>query len=560
VRRKEQIFPFDVYVHLPEFRKGNSRSLHSTVHDLNGVVPKLARVKKRMAGLGNKICLRFVLMVLSFVILAANAAGQENSYDIKHYDLTIEPDFVTKAVSMKARISIVNPKLAKTFSFGLSDRYDSVTVTSDVSGFTVERSPGYITIVFEDPSTEIQLAVETRGVLGRSDDEDREVVADSSLFLLWSDRFYPIDFDDWATVTTRLIVPSGFQAIAPGKLIDVKKAKEKVEYVFKTTTPAVCFSVIADSRWVKTERKIRFLRMQTLLYPQSQKFAGQILAASYDIIASYSRTYCLYPFDQFTLVTISDINARRAFPGFVGYNPEYLEKEFATTGYDAHETSLLWWDYTIRGKGPGAFQWTEGFGDYAEFLYDEEREKPIPKIFEFFRDKYLSLPVEQDLLYYELSGSAPQEIIHGKYPWLMRVMHHVVGTSAFKNAMSLLFYKSRFHTFSMSEFVSTLEEGCGQSLKWWQEEWLERKGVPVISFRSEVERSNGEYQIAVFLKQQGNLYHFPVEIGIRTAKGLRIEKVSMSVKEMSFSFKSKEKPEGVLLDPNGWVLMRKINE
>ena len=558
--RKEQTSPFDVYVRLPEFRKGNSRSFHSTVCDLNRVLLKLATVKKRMARLGNKICLRFVLTVWSFVVLAANASGQENSYDIKRYGLTIEPDFVTKFVSMKAAISIANPKLAKTFTFGLSDRYDSVTVTSDVSGFTVERRPGYVTIVFENPSTEMQLAFDARGVLGRSNDEDREVVADSSLFLLWSDRFYPIDFDDWANVTTRLIVPSGFQAIAPGKLIDVRKAKEKVEYVFRTSTPAVCFSVIADSRWVKTERKIRFLRMQTLLYPQSQKFAEQIFETSYDIIASYSQTYCLYPFDQFTLVTVSDINARRAFPGFVGYNPEYLEKEFTTTGHDAHETARLWWEYTIRGKGPGAFEWTEGFGDYAEFLYDEERGKPLPTIFELFRDKYLSLPVEQDLLYYELSGNAPREIIHGKYPWLMRVMRYVVGKDAFKNAMSLLFYKFRFHTFSISEFVSTLEEGCGQSLKWWQEEWLERKGVPTISFRYEIERSNGGYHVTVFLKQQGDLYHLPVEIGIRTAKGLRIEKVNMSAKEMSFGFKSKEKPEGVLLDPNGWVLMRKIDE
>jgi hypothetical protein len=29
---------------------------------------------------------------------------------------------------------------------------------------------------------------------------------------------------------------------------------------------------------------------------------------------------------------------------------------------------------------------------------------------------------------------------------------------------------------------------------------------------------------------------------------------------MSFTFKSAEKPEDILLDPNGWVLMRKIYE
>ncbi|MCX5800043.1 MAG: hypothetical protein NTX17_01440 [Candidatus Eisenbacteria bacterium] len=499
-----------------------------------------------------------MFLILFSIGLSTNATGQEHSYDIKHYDLTIEPNFDTKTMLLKAGVAIANPELTRAFSFGLSDRYDLVTATSDVSKVMVERSPGYVTLVIEKPSTQLQLNLELSGVLGKSDDEDRDVIADSSLFLLWSDRFYPIDFDDWATVTTTLILPSHFQAVAPGRLMKTHRTKDRVEYVFRTSTPAVCFSVIADSRWIMTEQKVRFLYMQTFLYPESQRFAEQIFSTSYDIISSYSQTYCLYPFDQFTFVTISGINARRAFPGFVGYNPQYLEKEFATTGHDAHETALLWWDYTTRGSGPGAFQWTEGFGDHAEFLYEEARGKPIPGIFESFRDKYLSLPAEQDVLYYELRGNTPQEIIHGKYPWLMRLMRHSVGDKAFKKAVGLLFYRFRFHTFSMSEFISTLEEGCGQSLGWWREEWLERTGVPTISLRSEIARNNGEYQIVVLLKQQGNIYHLPIEIGIETSKGLRIEEVNVSQREMSFTFKSAEKPVNILLDPNGWILMRKI--
>jgi len=511
-------------------------------------------------GLRIKICSKLILPILFSVILFANATGQERSYDIKRYDLTIEPNFDTKAVYITAKVVISNPKLDRVFSFGLSDQYGSITVTSNVSPVTLERNQGNVRVVVEKPAADIELIFEIRGVPGKSNDENRDVVADSSLFLLWSDRFYPIDFDDWALVRTRLRVPANFKAVAPGKLLEAKKTEGNVVYVFQTSTPTVCFSVIADSRWIRTERKIRFLYMQTFLYPESQKFAEQIFSTSYDIIALYSQTYCLYPFDQFTFVTIDDISARRAFPGFVAYSPECLEKEFTTTGHDAHETALLWWDYTIRGRGPGAFQWTEGFGDHAEFLYDEARGKPQPAIFEMFRDKYLSMPIEQDLLYYELSGSTPQEIVHGKYPWIMRVMRYVVGDGAFKKAMALLFYKYRFHTFSMEEFVSTLENGCGQSLKWWREEWLERKGVPAISLRSEIRHENGEYQIAVFLKQLGAVYHLPIEIGIKTGKGLRIEKVNMSLQETKVTFKSADKPEDILLDPNGWVLMRKTYE
>jgi len=435
-----------------------------------------------------------------------------------------------------------------------------VSVTSDASPVTVERAEGAINVLVEKPTTDFELTFQVRGVPGRSGDEDLEIVSDSSLFLLWSDRFYPIDFNDWALLRMRIKLPENFNVVAPGRLLETQRDNDRIEYTFQTSAPVVCFSVLADSRWIKTEKRIRFLRMQTYLYPESQKFAGRIFSSSYDVVAFYSQIYCLYPFDRFTFVTIKNLHARRAFPGFVAYSPEYLEKEMTATGHDAHETALLWWDYTTRGMGPGAFQWTEGFGDYAELLYDETRGKLMPSIFETFRAKYLARPPEEDLLYYELKGNTPQDIVHGKFPWLMRVMQFVVGDAPFKNAMALLFYDYRFRAFSMDELVSVLEKGSGQSLKWWREEWLERRGVPAISFKYDAARDKSDYKVTVVLRQVGPVYHLPMEIGIKTAKGLRIEKVNVNSQESTFTFRSVDQPEEVLLDPNRWIIMRTTYE
>ena len=41
------------------------------------------------------------------------------------------------------------------------------------------------------------------GTPGKSAGESRPVIDDDSLFLLWSDRFYPADFDDWTLLRTR---------------------------------------------------------------------------------------------------------------------------------------------------------------------------------------------------------------------------------------------------------------------------------------------------------------------------------------------------------------------
>ncbi len=485
------------------------------------------------------------------------AAGHDERYHIRNYDLLIDPDFRTRRISLSAKIMIENPDLEDTFEFGLNDNYDSVEVTSRSSRVPIQRGNGSITVKTKNPAPEDTLLFELKGSLGRSLDEDREVVDDSSLFLLWSDRFYPIAFDQWATVKIRIILPAGFQAIAPGRESGTDSSGSRVEHVFETSRPTTCFSVFADSRWIRTTREVNGIGMVTLLYPESQKFSEQIFRTSGEVLEFYSRTFCAYPFDRFSFVTIRGMYARRAFTGFVGYEPRYLEKEFSTTGLDAHETALLWWGYTMRGNGPGNFQWTEGFGDYAEILFDEEYGKSIPKNLTYFREKYLETPAAGDLLFSELRGNTPQELIHGKYPWLMHLVRYVVGDSSFRKAMRLVFERFRYRTFPMNEFISVLEEGCGQPLGWFRKEWLERRGVPEVELRSRVQKIGSAYRLTCIIEQRGNLYRLPLEIGIESARGLRVEKVKLARRKTTLSTTLMEEPTRVLLDPNGWILMRR---
>ncbi len=500
-----------------------------------------------------------ILTLVSLVLSQASLeAGQDAGYTIRRYDLLITPDFSAKRITVRALVDIDNPGHDSVFVFGLNDRYDSMRVSEGHSAATAERANGWVTVTLNNPATNIRLDFRLEGSLGQSNDEKREIVADSSLFLLWSDRFYPIDFHRWANVRTELVVPAGFRAVAPGRLTATRSSGRSVTYVFETSQPAVSFSVLADARWIATERNVNGMHLHTLLHPGSQKYAEQIFRTSAEILGFFSENFLAYPFDQFTFVTTVGVYARRAYPGFVGYEPGYLEKEFTSTGHDAHETSLLWWTYTTHGRGPGSFQWTEGFGDYAELLYDETFGKPIPRVFERFRKEYLALPPEQDLPYADLRGNTPQKFVHGKYPWLMHMIRHVVGDSLFRRGMKLLFTRFQHTTFTMDEFIGALEEGCGQSLQWWKEEWLERKGVPIIATEYEIRKTGEGFRVACMIEQRGNLYHFPVDIGIVSRGGMTLHRVELTGHRQVFSFDMQEEPAKVVLDPKGWVLMQVV--
>jgi len=495
------------------------------------------------------------LLSLGTAALAGNSQ-QEATYSITKYDIAIVPDFRSRVLSLEAEVDISNPNLLDSFDFGLNSRYSSIVVEADSAPASFQREDDWITVRLAHPTTAVRMKFRLRGMPGRSIDENRAVIEDSSLFLLWSDRFYPIDFDHWAPVRTSVSLPAGFDVIAPGRLVSSASNGGNVLHVFETLRPTVTFSVFADCRWRRSDRELNGIKMRTLLYPGSERFADQIFSSSADVLKFYSDVLSPYPFDEFTFVEIDSIYARRAFPGFIGYSPRYLEKEFTTTGYDAHETALLWWDYTTRGTGEGSYQWTEGFGDYSEVMYTIGKQTPLARTFREFREAYLRIPSESDLLYGELKGNTRQELIHGKYPWLMHILRYVVGERAFRSGLRLLFERYQHATFTMDEFILTLEEGTGQSLRWWREEWLERRGVPDITAAASCLKAGSGYRLTCTLTQKGNIYHIPLEIEINTGAGKRIETVHLSHETETFTFSIAGPPATISLDPAGWILMR----
>lgn len=373
---------------------------------------------------------------------------------------------------IEARIEIETETPHCSFEFGLNNRYSEVKVTANGRPARLRRDGNSTTVLLEESVRRATLVFELEGEMGNSAGEDRSVIAEESLFLLWSDLFYPVDFQEWSLLRTTLVLPARFKAIAPGRRIDVQRRGENAEWLFEATQPIRAASVFADSRWIEWERVVDGFKIQALLFPENARHADQIISSSADVLKYYAALHGAYPFDQFGFITLEGMDGRRAFPGFVGYSPGYLEKEMSETGYDAHETALLYWGYTSAGRGPGSFAWTEGLGDYVEFLYNESRGKPVPKIFEYFRGEYLKLPADQDRHYTKLGG-APQELIHGKYPWIMQALRTEIGDKAFRNGIRLLFDRYRWRTFTMAEFVATFEESGGRSLQGWQTAWLE---------------------------------------------------------------------------------------
>lgn len=482
--------------------------------------------------------------------LAATAAG---AADLVRIDLEVRPDFAAGRIELAARLEIDNPTFQGDFEFGLSDRYERVRVTADGRECQLTREPGGIVVRVERPGRRLVLGFELSGPTGASADERRATLGADDLFLLWSDRFYPIDFEDWALARVDLTLPAGFEAIAPGRLVVREPVAGGERWRFETSQPVRNLSVFADRRWIRRVHQIGARRIETLFHPESDPLSGRVARSSAEVLDFFEGLHGGYPFDGFTFVTLDGIYARRAFPGFVGYSPAYLAKEMERTGHDAHETSLLWWGYAFGGRGPGSFQWLEGLGDYVEILYDQAYGLPVPAIFERFRAEYLATTREEEPAIDALRGSTPQKFVHGKYPWLMHVLRGEIGEEAFRAAVRGVYSTCRFRACTLDELVGALEAGSGRSLGRWRAQWLERRGVPEIEY--EVLRGAGS--VRVRLRQSGELYDLPLEIALDGPKGRRVERIDLPARpEVEVGFALDGGVDAVVLDPNRKLLLR----
>lgn len=508
---------------------------------------------------------RLICLLIAALCLCTVAAAAAPDYKIRRYELNITPDFAQKSLRIATTIRIANPGLLDTFEFGLGDEYkiDSVKVNNAPAEFTAKDR--VLTVKLAKPVNDVVLSVSTTGSPTRSHDESAAVIDDNSLFLLWSDRFYPIDYDHWSPVRTTITLPADMKIIAPGHMVRSEEINGAHRVVFETAQPTVCFSIFADRRWVRRERVVNGIKILTLLHPEQDKFSEQIFETSGDVLKFFTELHGYYPAEQFAFVTVAGMRGRRALNGYIAYGPPFLDREMERVGYDAHETSLLWWGYATRGSGPGAFQWNEGFGDYVEFLYSQSRRKPLPAVFDRFRNEYLSTPSDQEPLYTGLRGNTPQKFVHGKYPWLMAVLHDYIGDASFRRGLRSLFVNHRHTTYTIQDLIQHFEQASGTSLSWWREQWLERRGVPEVSVQFSKESGRQKvtnpptrpgWSLRGTLTQHGPVYTIPLELGVRTDGGMEIIRVQASKQTTDFRWSGKSEPLEVVIDPNKRLLLR----
>jgi aminopeptidase N len=108
------------------------------------------------------------------------------------------------------------------------------------------------------------------------------------------------------------------------------------------------------------------------------------------------------------------------------------------------------------------------------------------------------------------------------------------------------------------DFMKTVKEVTGRNMDWFFEQFLFRPGHPVFDIRSEWDETRGEIRLTVAQVQAREhgvpTYRTPVQIGLTTPAGKRVETVWLESEVAEFVFPSTERPLLVRFDEGNWLL------
>jgi len=375
---------------------------------------------------------------------------------------------------------------------------------------------------------------------------------------------------DKATAEIRATVPSGVQVASVGLLksrtFSPDGKWETFHWVtsYPVATYLLCVNVSRDysrwSDWYVTEAKDS-IEIVNYIFRRDSSNAVKDLVHLKDALAFFSAEFGSYPFEKFGVAEVEPFRyGGMEHQTMVTFNSIWIQGNRNYESGFVHELAHMWWGDAVTLDSWPDIWLNEGFATYCEALFDGFYYGPDAfrlKIQRMKRD-YLDQADRNDFpVYNPPSGELFNwGIVYSKGGLVLHMLRHVVGEAPFRQILRDYFRTFRYRTCSTADFQNVCESVSAKKLDWFFQEWIYGKGCPEISYSySEQPLQSGGFQIALQVRQlQESGVWFRMPLDVRLA-GVKDTVVQLANALDRFVFTASRRPDSLVLDPDGWILM-----
>jgi aminopeptidase N len=511
---------------------------------------------------------------------------RSRTIDYLHYRVSLEFDLDARTFQGENRITLT-PLAAGIDRFELDAEGLTIESAFDPEGreLSLERSDTSVVVLFPRPPAfgdTLDVTVSYQGEGSRegfffddaNEDHPRMVSTDS-----WPDEAHHwIPLYDYPNdkVTHELIVtvPEGNRVLSNGRLIAVTEddAAGTATWHWSQEQPhATYLMMLAIGPFAVIEDSLGNLPIAYWVYPDAIEDARWIFAKTPRMIAYYSDLFDYpFPWAKYDQVTTPHVGggAEATSATILGdgvIHDRRAEQDFSWERVIAHEIAHQWWGDLITLREWSHAWMNESFGTYSDYLWtrhergdDEGAWALSGKKNAYLREAHTRYVRPIVFNRYERPHDNFDSHTYPKGAAILHQLRFLLGDEFFFRALSTFLHDHAFESVDTHDFMRTVNEVAGRDMDWFFEQFVFLPGHPVFEVSSDWDGAAGEVRLDIAQVQDRAhgvpIYRMPVQIGIVTESGTRVETIWLESQHDSFVFPSTDEPLLVRFDEGNWLL------
>ncbi|NPA49802.1 MAG: PDZ domain-containing protein [Thermodesulfobacteria bacterium] len=359
-----------------------------------------------------------------------------------------------------------------------------------------------------------------------------------------------------------VMVPQNFKAIAPADIIKVKRRKGIATYHFIFNHPQEAPPLIA-APYHYYERRYRGVTLAAYFLKPNERLARAYFATIERYLRYYGKILRPYPYRRFAVVE----NFRQtgaAYPTFTLIGNRLLALPFIRETSLPHELLHNWFGcgvYPDWEKG----NWSEGLVTYlADHHIAEEKGEGALYRHRILVDYQSYVKDGKDFPLKEFRSrfdKRSQAIGYGKGALVFHMLRRRLGDDLFYQALRNFYRKHLFTYASWEDLRRAFEKASGSSLENFFRQWVERPGLPKLSFFRErlLKIGRNKYLVGLSVTQEEPFYELTIPVVVTSEHETKKTLLYLSGTRARIDLEIKGKPVQAILDPE-YDLARRLSE
>lgn len=361
---------------------------------------------------------------------------------------------------------------------------------------------------------------------------------------------------DKATVAWAVTAPARYQVVGSGRRAEETDLPDGLRLTRWTSTAplATKIAVIGAAQFaVDYPGAVDGVPLESWVYPQDRAEGFHDYERAERVLETFRLLLGPYPFAKLANVQSTTRYGGMENASNIFYDENSVTGTRANESLIAHEVAHQWFGNAVTERDWPHLWLSEGFATYLTHVYHEYtygRDALEARLAHDRRQVVAFAEAEPDRPLVDTAYVDPTALLNAnsyqKGGWVLHMLRQRVGDEAFFDGLRLYYDRFRGGNADTRDFRRVMEEVSGEPLGDFFAQWAERPGVPRLTATWRY----GDGALTLTFQQTGEAFAFPLDVGIVTAEGVRVETVPVAASSETVTIPLDAPPLDVVLDPN----------